>query len=132
MGESEQQHRRLRPEEKGAGALLKRALEEEYGFRSVHFSPGPDPPDLVASVVTPAGAPQRWGVEVTRLQQEFEEGGKARNRNDVQGFVGRICKELKNELGARLCHDYLLLIKGQIPDPVARPETTNPGLHPER
>lgn len=100
----------LKGVEEPAANLLKQWLIKS-GHQS-EWEEGDDPPDLVFEVEGLG----RWAVEVTELQQYFDQNGEPSERTTIEQSLLRVCDNVRAKIGNELQRTYWLNING----PVAR------------
>ena len=100
----------LKGVEEPAANLLKQWLIRA-GHQS-EWAEDDDPPDLVFEVEGLG----RWAVEVTELQQYFDQDGEPSERTTIEQSLLRICDNVRAKIGNELQRTYWLNING----PVAR------------
>lgn len=98
----------LKGVEEQAANLLKQRLIKS-GHQS-EWKEGDDPPDLVFEVEG-LGC---WAVEVTELQQYFDQNGEPSERTTIEQSLLRLCDNVRAKIGNELQRTYWFSINGPV------------------
>ena len=85
-------------EEQLSGDALRNHLIASGYATSASWTPGPDPPDLVFTILRPKGVTESWGVEVTALTQYVEQSFRKGTRTITKTIERRVFEPAVHEV----------------------------------